>query len=225
MRVLTSSVLIMQAIVLLLAIPVAVVAGGQPAWVGWLFAVLALACALLPGHVPSPVLRPRGLGPAGRDHRVRLPRRLDDVRARCGVRRPVVDRPAPGPQGRGRPSRELTARPTRVDGWWPTPPVHAAPAPAAPPPLLAPTVRPAPDSSAFRTIDAPKDGRIEGRAARKRTNRERGSKRRSGGVRAAVGWRSGGVRGGGGRRGHPRAAGRLGRLEGGGSARLRRRHE
>ncbi len=49
MRVLTSSVLIMEAIVLLLAIPVAVVAGGQPSWVGWLFAVLALACAVLPG--------------------------------------------------------------------------------------------------------------------------------------------------------------------------------
>ena len=66
MRVLTSSVLIMEAIVLLLAIPVAVVAGGQPAWVGWLFAALALACARAARDVPSPVLRPRRLGPAGR---------------------------------------------------------------------------------------------------------------------------------------------------------------
>ena len=65
MRVLTSSVLIMEAIVLLLAIPVAVVAGGQPAWVGWLFAVLALACALLPGMFSPPLLRPRRVGPAG----------------------------------------------------------------------------------------------------------------------------------------------------------------
>ncbi len=54
MRVLTSSVLIMEAIVLLLAIPVAVVAGGQPTWVGWLFAALALACALLPGMFSRP---------------------------------------------------------------------------------------------------------------------------------------------------------------------------
>ena len=58
MRVLTSSVLIMQAIVLLLAIPVAVVAGGQPAWVGWLFAALALACALLPGMFRRPFFVP-----------------------------------------------------------------------------------------------------------------------------------------------------------------------
>jgi hypothetical protein len=62
MRVLTSSVLIMQAIVLLLAIPVAVVAGGQPAWVGWLFAVLALACALLPGMFRRPFFVPVGWG-------------------------------------------------------------------------------------------------------------------------------------------------------------------
>lgn len=54
MRVLTSSVLIMEAIVLLLAIPVAVVAGGEPATVGWLFATLALACAVLPGMFARP---------------------------------------------------------------------------------------------------------------------------------------------------------------------------
>ena len=54
MRVLTSSVLIMEAIVVLLAIPVAVVAGGQPAWVGWLFAAIALACALLPAMFSRP---------------------------------------------------------------------------------------------------------------------------------------------------------------------------
>ena len=62
MRVLTSSVLIMQAIVLLLAIPVAVVAGGQPGWVGWLFAVLALACAVLPGMFRRPFFVPVGWG-------------------------------------------------------------------------------------------------------------------------------------------------------------------
>lgn len=60
MRVLTSSVLIMEAIVLLLAIPVAVVAGGQPAWVGWLFAALALVCALLPGMFRRPFFVPAG---------------------------------------------------------------------------------------------------------------------------------------------------------------------
>ena len=62
MRVLTSSVLIMEAIVLLLAIPVAVVAGGQPGWVGWLFAALALACALLPGMFRRPYFVPAGWG-------------------------------------------------------------------------------------------------------------------------------------------------------------------
>lgn len=60
MRVLTSSVLIMEAIVLLLAIPVAVVAGGQPAWVGWLFAALALACLVLPGMFRRPFFVPAG---------------------------------------------------------------------------------------------------------------------------------------------------------------------
>ncbi len=60
MRVLTSSVLIMEAIVLLLAIPVAVVAGDQPASVGWLFAALALTCALLPGMFSRPFFVPAG---------------------------------------------------------------------------------------------------------------------------------------------------------------------
>lgn len=54
MRVLTSSVLVMQAIVLGLAIPVAVVAGGQPAAVGWLLGGLALVCLLLPGLYSRP---------------------------------------------------------------------------------------------------------------------------------------------------------------------------
>lgn len=48
MRGLTSSVLVMEAIVVGLAIPVALVVGGAPAWVGWLLAALALACLLLP---------------------------------------------------------------------------------------------------------------------------------------------------------------------------------
>ena len=60
MRVLTSSVLIMEAIVLLLAIPVAVVAGGQPGWVGWVFAALALACLVLPGLFRRPFFVPAG---------------------------------------------------------------------------------------------------------------------------------------------------------------------
>ncbi len=54
MRVLTSSVLVMEAIVLLLAIPVAVVAGGQPAAAGWWLAGLATACAVLPGLFSRP---------------------------------------------------------------------------------------------------------------------------------------------------------------------------
>lgn len=48
MRALTSGVLVMQAIMLGLAIPVVLVAGGQPAAVGWLLAVLAVAALLLP---------------------------------------------------------------------------------------------------------------------------------------------------------------------------------
>lgn len=48
MRALTSGVLVMQAIMLGLAIPVVLVAGGQPAAVGWLLAVLAVVALLLP---------------------------------------------------------------------------------------------------------------------------------------------------------------------------------
>jgi len=58
--VLTSSVLVMEAIVLLLAIPVAVVAGGRPGSVGWVLAALALACALLPGMFSRPYFVPVG---------------------------------------------------------------------------------------------------------------------------------------------------------------------
>lgn len=60
MRVLTSSVLVMEAIVLLLAIPVAVVAGGQPASVGWWFAGLGIACAVLPALARRPFYVPAG---------------------------------------------------------------------------------------------------------------------------------------------------------------------
>ncbi|MGB8022606.1 MAG: DUF4233 domain-containing protein [Candidatus Nanopelagicales bacterium] len=48
MRALTSSVLILQAIVVGLAIPVALVVGGRSAGTAWLLAALALACLLLP---------------------------------------------------------------------------------------------------------------------------------------------------------------------------------
>lgn len=54
MRVLTSAVLVMEAIVLGLAIPVALVAGEQPGWVGALLAVLALVALLLPAMVTRP---------------------------------------------------------------------------------------------------------------------------------------------------------------------------
>lgn len=60
MRVLTSSVLVMEAIVLGLAIPVAVVAGGQPASVGWLLGGLAVVCVLLPGFARRPFFVPAG---------------------------------------------------------------------------------------------------------------------------------------------------------------------
>jgi len=60
MRVLTSSVLVMEAIMLGLAIPVVVVAGGQPAAVGWLIGALAMACLLLPGAFARPFFVPAG---------------------------------------------------------------------------------------------------------------------------------------------------------------------
>ena len=60
MRVLTSSVLVMEAIMLGLAIPVALVAGGQPSWFGWLLGGLALAALLLPGVARRPWYVPAG---------------------------------------------------------------------------------------------------------------------------------------------------------------------
>lgn len=49
MRVLTSSVLVMEAIMLGLAVPVVLVARDQPTAVAWLIGGLALACLILPG--------------------------------------------------------------------------------------------------------------------------------------------------------------------------------
>lgn len=49
MRVLTSSVLIMEAIVVGLAIPVALVVADAPAWGAALLGLLAVVCLLLPG--------------------------------------------------------------------------------------------------------------------------------------------------------------------------------
>jgi hypothetical protein len=60
MRVLTSSVLVMEAIVVGLAIPVAMVVGGSEAWVAWLLGALALACLLLPGLYARPWYIPAG---------------------------------------------------------------------------------------------------------------------------------------------------------------------
>lgn len=54
MRGLTASVLVMEAIVVGLAIPVALVVGGAPAGVAWLLAALALACLLLPAMARRP---------------------------------------------------------------------------------------------------------------------------------------------------------------------------
>jgi hypothetical protein len=58
--VLTSSVLVMEAIMLGLAIPVALVAGGQPGWVGWLLGALALVALLLPAFAKRPFYVPAG---------------------------------------------------------------------------------------------------------------------------------------------------------------------
>lgn len=60
MRVLTSSVLVMQAIVLGLAIPVVLVARALPTWVGLLLALLALTALLLPAMVRRPWYVPAG---------------------------------------------------------------------------------------------------------------------------------------------------------------------
>jgi hypothetical protein len=60
MRVLTSSVLVMEAIILGLAIPVALVASDLPTWFGWLLAGLALVALLLPGLARRPLFVPAG---------------------------------------------------------------------------------------------------------------------------------------------------------------------
>ena len=60
MRVLTSSVLFVQAIVLGLAIPVVLVARELPSWVGWRLAGLAVAALLLPAMVRRPWFVPAG---------------------------------------------------------------------------------------------------------------------------------------------------------------------
>ncbi|MGV1003696.1 MAG: DUF4233 domain-containing protein [Candidatus Nanopelagicales bacterium] len=54
MRALTASVLIAEAIVVWLAIPVAILAQGHGPGVAWGFAALGLACALLPGAARRP---------------------------------------------------------------------------------------------------------------------------------------------------------------------------
>lgn len=54
MRALTSAVLVIEAIVLGLAIPVAVLADGQPAWYAWALGALALAALLLPALATRP---------------------------------------------------------------------------------------------------------------------------------------------------------------------------
>jgi hypothetical protein len=60
MRVLTSSVLVMEAIVLGLAIPVALVVGGQPTWFAWALGILAVLALLLPGLASRPYYLPAG---------------------------------------------------------------------------------------------------------------------------------------------------------------------
>jgi hypothetical protein len=60
MRVLTSSVLVMEAIVLGLAIPVALVVGGQPTWFAWVLGGLAILALLLPGLAGRPSYLPAG---------------------------------------------------------------------------------------------------------------------------------------------------------------------
>jgi hypothetical protein len=60
MRVLTSSVLVMEAIMLGLAIPVVLVAGGQPGWFAWVLAALAVVAVLLPAAVKRSWFVPAG---------------------------------------------------------------------------------------------------------------------------------------------------------------------
>lgn len=60
MRVLTSSILIAEAIVLGLLIPVTQVVGGYPPVVGWLIGALALTCLVLPGRYGRAYYLPLG---------------------------------------------------------------------------------------------------------------------------------------------------------------------
>lgn len=60
MRALTSAVLVMEAIMLGLAIPVVLVAGGQPPSAAWVLTALALACLLLPAFAKRPFYLPAG---------------------------------------------------------------------------------------------------------------------------------------------------------------------
>ena len=65
MRVLTSSVLVMEAIILGLAIPVALVVGGQPTWFAWVLGGLAILAVILPGLAGRPYYLPAGWGVQG----------------------------------------------------------------------------------------------------------------------------------------------------------------
>ena len=60
MRALTSAVLVMEAIMLGLAIPVVLVARGQPDSAGWVLTGLALACLLLPAFAKRRFYLPVG---------------------------------------------------------------------------------------------------------------------------------------------------------------------
>ena len=59
MRTLTSAVLVMEAIVVGLAIPVVLVVGDQPAGV-WFLAAVAVACLILPAFYGRPFFEPVG---------------------------------------------------------------------------------------------------------------------------------------------------------------------
>lgn len=60
MRALTSAILVMEAIVLGLAIPIAVVVSDQPTWFVWLLGALALVALLLPALARRPFYVPAG---------------------------------------------------------------------------------------------------------------------------------------------------------------------
>ena len=91
MRVLTSSVLVMQAIVLGLAIPVVLVARELPAWVGWLLAGLAVAAMVLAAMARRPWFVPAGWALQGATSPVGFSSRCCSSSAesspRCGGRR------------------------------------------------------------------------------------------------------------------------------------------